>query len=127
MKFKLKLLQIKCHVLEFTKDEAQKILQRIIRVFAEAFVSHDRHTLHPRREWASSDDLHLRIPVGNPALIGLDLPLPALIGVAEIRRKILTCTQIDKNNKSKSLSDYAQQDLSVVTRRPQILDMQGFK
>jgi hypothetical protein len=28
MKFKLKLLQIKCHVLEFTKDEAQKILQR---------------------------------------------------------------------------------------------------
>jgi hypothetical protein len=24
MKFKLKLLQIKCHILEFTKDEAQK-------------------------------------------------------------------------------------------------------
>jgi hypothetical protein len=37
MKFKLKLLQIKCHVLEFTKDEAQKMLQEIIRVFAEAF------------------------------------------------------------------------------------------
>jgi hypothetical protein len=34
MKFKLKLLQIKCHVLEFTKDEAQKMLQEIIRVFA---------------------------------------------------------------------------------------------
>jgi hypothetical protein len=28
MKFKLKLLQIKCHVLEFIKDEAQKMLQR---------------------------------------------------------------------------------------------------
>jgi hypothetical protein len=28
MKFKLKLLQIKCHVLEFTKDETQKMLQR---------------------------------------------------------------------------------------------------
>jgi hypothetical protein len=45
MKFKLKLLQIKCHVLGFTKDIAQNVLQKIIRVFAEAFVSHDRHTL----------------------------------------------------------------------------------
>jgi hypothetical protein len=45
MKFKLKLLQIKCHVLGFTKDQAQNVLQRIIRVFAEALVSHDRHTL----------------------------------------------------------------------------------
>jgi hypothetical protein len=75
---------------------------------------------------ASSNDLHLRVPVGNLALIDLDLPLIALIDVAG-RRKILTCTQIDKNNKSKNLSDYAQQDLSVVTRRPQILGMQGFK
>jgi hypothetical protein len=45
MKFNLKLLQIKCHVLGFTKGKAQKVLQRIIRVFAEAFVCHDRHTL----------------------------------------------------------------------------------
>jgi hypothetical protein len=30
---KLKLLQIKCHVLGFTKDKAQNMLQRIIRVF----------------------------------------------------------------------------------------------
>jgi hypothetical protein len=45
MKFKLKLLQIKCHVLRFTKDKAQKVLQRIIRVFAKAFISRDRHTL----------------------------------------------------------------------------------
>jgi hypothetical protein len=67
------------------------------------------------------------LPVGNPALIGLDLPLPSLVGVDGRRRKILTYTQINKNNKSKSLSDYAQQDLSVTTRRPQILDMQGFK
>jgi hypothetical protein len=59
------------------------------------------------------DDLHLRVSVGNPALIGLDLPLTALVGVVGRRRKILTCTQINKNNKSKSLSDYAQQDLSV--------------
>jgi hypothetical protein len=45
MKFKLKLLQIKYHILEFIKDKAQKVLQRIIRAFAKAFVSHDRHTL----------------------------------------------------------------------------------
>jgi hypothetical protein len=32
MKFKLKLLQIKCHVLGFTKDKAQNVLQKIIRV-----------------------------------------------------------------------------------------------
>jgi hypothetical protein len=50
MKFKLKLLQIKCHVLEFTKDEAQTMLQRIIRVFAEVFISHDRHTLFALEE-----------------------------------------------------------------------------
>jgi hypothetical protein len=90
----------------------------MIRVFIEAFISHDRHILRPRREWVSSDDLHLWVPVGNSALIGLDLPLPTLIGVVRRRRKILTCTQINKNNKSKRLSDYAQQDLSAATRRP---------
>jgi hypothetical protein len=50
MKFKLKLLQITCHVLEFTKDKAQNMLQRIIRVFAEAFISHDSHTLFALEE-----------------------------------------------------------------------------
>jgi hypothetical protein len=50
MKFNLKLLQIKCHVLGFTIDKAQKVLQRIIRVFAEAFISHDRHMLFALEE-----------------------------------------------------------------------------
>jgi hypothetical protein len=68
------------------------MLQKIIRVFSEAFISHDRHTLRPRREWTFSDDLHLRVPVGNLALIGLDLPLIALVGVFRRRRKILTYT-----------------------------------
>jgi hypothetical protein len=45
----------------------------------------------------------LRVPVGNPTLIGLDLPLTALIGIVVRRRNILTCTQTNKNNKSKSL------------------------
>jgi hypothetical protein len=38
------------------------------------------------------DDLHLQVPVGNPALIGLDLLLTAVVDVAGRRRKILTYT-----------------------------------
>jgi hypothetical protein len=53
MKFKLKLLQIKCHVLEFTKDEAQKMVQRTIKVFTEVFISHDTHTLFVLEESGS--------------------------------------------------------------------------
>jgi hypothetical protein len=53
MKFKLKLLQNKCHVLEFIQDKTQNVLQRIIRVFAEAFISHDRHTLFVLEESGS--------------------------------------------------------------------------
>jgi hypothetical protein len=54
MKLKLKLLQIKCQVLEFTKDKAQEMLQKIIRVYAEAFISHDRHTLFTLEEHGPS-------------------------------------------------------------------------
>jgi hypothetical protein len=50
MKFKLKLFQIMCHVLGFTKDKAQNVLQKIVRIFTEAFVSHDRHTLFTLEE-----------------------------------------------------------------------------
>jgi hypothetical protein len=50
MKFKLKLLQIKCHVLEFTQDKAQNVLQRKIKVYAQTLVSHDRHTLFALEE-----------------------------------------------------------------------------
>jgi hypothetical protein len=32
------------------KDKAQKVLQKIIRVFVEAFVSHDSHTLFALEE-----------------------------------------------------------------------------
>jgi hypothetical protein len=50
MKFKLKILQIKCHVLEFTQDKAQNVFQRIIKVFTEALIFHDRHTLFALEE-----------------------------------------------------------------------------
>jgi hypothetical protein len=101
------------------------MFQKIIRVFAEAFVSHDRHTLFDLKECGPPWTTYTyESPVGNLALIGLDLPLTALVGIARKRRNKLTYTQINKNNKIKSLSDYAQQDLSVVTRKPRILDMQ---
>jgi hypothetical protein len=101
MKFKLKLLQIKCHVLGFTKGKTQNVLQKIIRVFAEAFVSHDRHTLFALEESEPPQTTYLRVLVGNPALHGLDLPLTALVGIAGRRRKILTCTQINKTTRAK--------------------------
>jgi hypothetical protein len=45
MKFKLKLLQIKYHVLEFTKGEAPKYDSKDNQSFTETFISHDRHIL----------------------------------------------------------------------------------
>jgi hypothetical protein len=51
--------------------------------------------------------------VGNPNLIGLDLPLTTLVSVAG-RRNILTYTHAYKNNKSKGLNDYDQQYLSIM-------------
>jgi hypothetical protein len=109
IKFKLKLLQIKCHVLEFTKGEAPKDASKENKsYYGSVHLSQQTHTLRSRREWASSDELHLQVLVGHPALIGLHLPLTTLVGVARRKRKILTCTQINKNNKNKSLSDYAQ-------------------
>jgi hypothetical protein len=96
----------------FISGRMRKILTCLC---GSVYLSWQAHTLRPRREWASSDDIHMWVPVRNPALIGLDLSLIALVGVTGRMRKILTCTQINKNNKSKSLNDYAQQDLSVVT------------
>jgi hypothetical protein len=66
--------------------------------------------------------LSLRIPVRSPTLIGLDFPLTTLIGIVGKRKQFLTCTQ--KTTTAK-FSDYAQQDLSKVTRRSP-LDMQRF-
>jgi hypothetical protein len=65
--------------------------------------------------------LSLRIPVRSPNLIGLDFPLTTLIDIAEKRKQFLTCTQ--KKPQEQSLSDYALQDLSEVTKRSP-LDMQ---
>jgi uncharacterized protein (DUF302 family) len=55
-----------------------------------------------------------RVLVENPELISLDLPLTTLVEVTGRRRKILTYTKT-RIQQEQSLSDYAQQDLSVVT------------
>jgi hypothetical protein len=41
----------------------------------------------------SISTLSLGIPVQCPTLIGLDLPLATLIGIAKKRKQLLTCTQ----------------------------------
>jgi hypothetical protein len=64
--------------------------------------------------------LSLRIPVRSPTLIGLDLPKGTLVGIAEKRKKLLSCTQETISAKHEQL---AQQDLSTVNKRPP-LDMQ---
>jgi hypothetical protein len=50
MKFKLKLLQIKYHVLEFTKCEAPKDASKNNQSFMKAFISHDKHILFALEE-----------------------------------------------------------------------------
>jgi hypothetical protein len=41
----------------------------------------------------SISPLSLRIPLWCPILIGLDLPLTTIIGIAGKRKQLLTCTQ----------------------------------
>jgi hypothetical protein len=65
--------------------------------------------------------LSLRIPVQSPTLICLNFPLTTLISITGKRKQFLTCTQ--EKPQEQSLRDYAQQDLSKVTKRSP-LDMQ---
>jgi hypothetical protein len=119
------LLHIKCHVLWFTKDEAQKMVQYIYKSFCGSNVSHDKYTLCSRREWASSIDLHLWVPVGNPATIVLDLPLIALVGVAGRKRKILTCTQTKQNQKKQKLERL--RSIRLICRDPKTMNYRHAK
>jgi hypothetical protein len=101
---KVKLLHIQCHVLEFTKDEAKRTLQKIKQSLCRSvYLSRYVHSPHPREECPLSDDQHMQVLVGNLALIGLDLPLIALISITGRRRKIITYT--DKIQQGQSLSD----------------------
>jgi hypothetical protein len=44
------LLHIKCHVLRFTKDEAQNMIKQIYQSFYGSDVSHKKHTLFTLEE-----------------------------------------------------------------------------
>jgi hypothetical protein len=44
------LLHIKCQILRFIKDEAQKMLQQIYQSFCRSDVSHDKHTIFALEE-----------------------------------------------------------------------------
>jgi hypothetical protein len=65
--------------------------------------------------------LSLRIPVRCPTLIGLDFLLTTVVGIIGKRKQLLTYTH--EKPQEQSLSDYAYQDLSKVTKRSP-LDMQ---
>jgi hypothetical protein len=84
-----------------TEVWSQKSTSKDTTEFYGSGFSHIKHTLHPRREWAPSDDLRLQVPVGNPTLIGLELPLTALNGITGRRRNILTYTQTKKQQEQK--------------------------
>jgi hypothetical protein len=78
----------------------------------------------PWRRMPSSADLRLRVLVGNPALIGLDLPLIALISITR-REKVLTYTQkIDTKAKLERL-----RSIRLIHHDPKATkrNMQGFK
>jgi hypothetical protein len=64
--------------------------------------------------------LSLRIPMQNPTLLGLDLPLTTLIDITKKRKQQLSCTQETTRAK---LGNYVQQDLSMVIKRSP-LDLQ---
>jgi hypothetical protein len=79
--------------IKFREVEVKRALQKIVYSFFKWFLSRQAHTLRSRRDWTPSDDLSLRVPIGNLALIDLDLPLIALDDIAERRRrKIINCT-----------------------------------
>jgi hypothetical protein len=64
--------------------------------------------------------LSLRIPVQSLTLIGFNFPLITLVSIAGKRKQFLTYTEKQKEQR---LSDYAQQNISKVTKRSP-LDMQ---
>jgi hypothetical protein len=64
--------------------------------------------------------LSLRIPVQSLTLIGFNFPLITLVSIAGKRKQFLTYTEKQQEQR---LSDYAQQNISKVTKRSP-LDMQ---
>jgi hypothetical protein len=68
--------------------------------------------------------LSLQIPVRHPTLIGLDLSLIPLVGIAEKRKKILTYTQETTRAKLKRLRStrLIHHDQTITTRHAKALN-----
>jgi hypothetical protein len=75
------------------KVQAPKDASKDIIEFEEAISLMFRTFSSPKKRMLSIDALGLRVPIQSPALISLDHPLTALVGIAEKRKQILTCTQ----------------------------------
>jgi hypothetical protein len=67
--------------------------------------------------------LSQRIPVWSPTLIGFDFPLTTLIGIAEKRKKFLTCTQkiVRAKLERLRLARLIQGDKKITSRHAEVL------
>jgi hypothetical protein len=90
-KFKYKLLQIR-FMFKFTKCWSPKDASKDISEFVEAISLTFRTFFSPYKRMPSISALILRTPVWSPAIIGLDFLLTTLVGIAEKRKQLLTCT-----------------------------------
>jgi hypothetical protein len=68
--------------------------------------------------------LSLQIPLRCPTLIALDLPLASLVGIAEKRKKLLTCTQETTRAKLERLrlTRLIQGDQKITTKHAKALN-----
>jgi hypothetical protein len=77
----------------------------------------------PKKRMASIGTIRLRIPVQSPTLIGLDFPLTTLIGIADKRKQLLTCTQKATRGKLERLCSarLLQGDQNITSRHVEVL------
>jgi hypothetical protein len=77
---------------KFTKGWSRKDASKDISEFVEAISLTFRTFFSPYKRMPSISALILRTPVWSPAIIGLDFLLTTLVGIAEKRKQLLTCT-----------------------------------
>jgi hypothetical protein len=100
------------------------MLQEINQSLQKRFLSTFRTFSLPEKRMPSIDSLSLRVPVRSPALISLDFPLTALVGIAGKRKQFLTCTQKTTRAKLERLRSarLIQDDQKINTRHAKALN-----
>jgi hypothetical protein len=121
--------RLKWHVFWYRGLKPKEWFKGYNRVFMRKryHLSHKAHTLHPRRGWAPSNNLRLWVPVGNPARIGLDLPLTTLVNVTRRRRNIITCIHMVQKQQGQKFEWLCSTRLICRDRMSWILDMQRLR